>query len=194
MGTKFEGSSYGFRPGRSCHDAIVRIFSIARANSRRKWVIDADIQAAYDSINHDFLLNCLGTFPARTLIRQWLKAGYVEYGRQYDSDIGVPQGGPVSPLLSNIALHGMEAALGITDNRCNSSNRERGVVRYADDFAVFCKTQEDAHCCLQLLSDWLAQRGLRLSEEKIRIVHMTEGFDFLGFNCRQYKTPRTPTG
>ncbi|MBD1871262.1 group II intron reverse transcriptase/maturase [Cyanobacteria bacterium FACHB-471] len=191
---QFEGTSYGFRPGRSCHDAIVRIFNNARAGSRRPWVIDADIQAAFDSINHDFLLNRLGAFPARELIWQWLKAGYVEYGRQHDSDIGVPQGGPISPLLSNIALHGMEAALGITDTGQGSSRRERGVVRYADDFVVFCKTQEDAHCCLKLLSDWLQQRGLSLSKEKTRIVHLSDGFDFLGFNCRQYKTPRTPTG
>jgi RNA-directed DNA polymerase len=172
---------------------MMRLFA-SSANSRRKWVIDADIQAAFDSINHDFLLNCLGTFPARALIWQWLKAGYVEYGRQYASDIGVPQGGPISPLLSNIALHGIEAALGISDNGQSTSNGDRGVVRYADDFVVFCKTQEDASCCLKLLSDWLQQRGLRLSEEKTQIVHLTEGFDFLGFNCRHYKTPRTPTG
>lgn len=190
---QFEGTSYGFRPGRSCHDAIVRIFNFARANSRRKWVIDADIQAAFDSINHDFLLKRLGTFPAREFIWQWLKAGYVEYGRKHDSDIGVPQGGPISPLLSNIALHGLEAALGLGKSG-QSATEERGVVRYADDFVVFCKTQEDAHCCLKLLSDWLQQRGLRLSQEKTRIVHLTEGFDFLGFNCRHYKTPQTPTG
>jgi RNA-directed DNA polymerase len=191
---QFEGTSYGFRPGRGCHDAIVRIDNFARANSRRKWVIDADIQAAFDSINHDFLLKRLGAFPARALIWQWLKAGYVEYGRKHDSDIGVPQGGPISPLLSNIALHGMEAALGITGQGPGSTSRERGLVRYADDFVVFCKTQDDAHCCLKLLSQWLEQRGLRLSEEKTRIVHLTEGFDFLGFNCRHYKTPQTRTG
>ena len=191
---QFEGTTYGFRPGRSCHDAIVRIYNFTRANSRRKWVIDADICAAFDEINQDFLLKRLNAFPARALIRQWLKAGYVEYGHLYETEAGVPQGSPVSPLLANIALHGMESALGITYNRQGYSQSPRGVVKYADDFTVFCETREDAQKCLKLLSEWLGLRGLSLSVEKTRITHLTEGFDFLGFHFQHYPTPHTPTG
>lgn len=190
----FEGTSYGFRPGRSCQDAVVRIYNFARANSRRKWVIDADIKAAFDSINHNFLLRSLEAFPARALIRQWLKAGYVEYGRQYDTDAGVPQGGPISPLLANIALHGMEEALGIKYDRQGYSKSPRGIVRYADDFTVFCESREDAQNCISLLTEWLRERGLSLSMEKTWIVHLTEGFDFLGFHVQHYPTPHTRTG
>jgi RNA-directed DNA polymerase len=108
---RFEPASYGFRPGRSCHDAIAKIFNIARPNKRKKWVLDADIEGAFDSISHQRLLEVIGSFPARELIRQWLKAGYVETGTLHATETGAPQGGVISPLLMNIALHGMESAL-----------------------------------------------------------------------------------
>ena len=90
---RFEGSSYGFRPGRGCHDAIGKIYSLARPNKRKKWVVDADIKGAFDHISHEFLLTTLGPVPGRGLIRQWLKAGYMEAGRTYDTPEGTPQGG-----------------------------------------------------------------------------------------------------
>ena len=107
---RFEPASYGFRPGRGCHDAIAKIFSIARPNKRKKWVLDADIEGAFDSISHEKVLEPIGPFPARELIRQWLKAGYVEMGTLHRSETGAPQGGVIGPLLMNIALHGMEDA------------------------------------------------------------------------------------
>jgi RNA-directed DNA polymerase len=107
---RFEPASYGFRPGRSCHDAIAKVFGIARPNKRKKWVLDADIEGAFDSISHEKLLEVIGPFPARELVRQWLKAGYVEMGTLHatESEAGVPQGSIIGPLLMNIALHGME--------------------------------------------------------------------------------------
>jgi RNA-directed DNA polymerase len=189
---RFEGSSYGFRPGRSCQDAIGRIYRISRPHMRKKWVVDADIQGAFDNLDHDFLLRAIGDAPGRELVRQWLKAGIMEEGVFHPTEAGTPQGGVISPLLLNIALHGMERALGVRYNAQGAISGERALVRYADDFVVFCETQEDALRVKDvLLPPWLAERGLTLSAEKTRIVPLAEGFDFLGFTVRHYHAPRT---
>jgi RNA-directed DNA polymerase len=190
---RFEGSSYGFRPGRSCHDALAAIFNLARPNKRKKWVVDADIKGAFDNIDHDFLLKALGKAPGRELVKQWLKAGIMEDGAFHATEAGTPQGGVISPLLLNIALHGMEPALGVRYKRTRREIvGERAIVRYADDFVVFCESKEDAERVRdRLLPPWLAERGLSLSEEKTRVVHLTEGFDFLGCTIRHHHAPRT---
>jgi len=188
---RFEGTSYGFRPGRGCHDAISKIYLLACPNRRKKWVVDADIHGAFDHINHQFLLEAIGEVPGRELIKQWLKAGYMENGVFHETPTGTPQGGIVSPLLANIALHGMEEALDVQHDKRGQIVSRRAVVRYADDFVVFCESKEDAETVVQILTDWLSKRGLALSPEKTRIVHLTEGFDFLGFNIRHYKAPQT---
>lgn len=191
---RFEGISYGFRPGRGCHDAIVKIYQLARPHKRKKWVVDADIKGAFDHIDHDQLLETIGLVPGRELIQQWLKAGYVDEGVFHETDAGTPQGGVISPLLANIALHGMEEALAVKYNNRGEIRGPRAVVRYADDFVVFCESKEDAETAIGTLTEWLKQRGLTLSSEKTRIVHLTEGFDFLGFTVRHYKDSRTNTG
>jgi RNA-directed DNA polymerase len=188
---KFEGISYGFRPGRSCHDAIEKIYRLARPNGTKKWILDADIKGAFDNISHDYLVRAIGPVPGKELIKQWLKAGYVEQEMFHTTEQGTPQGGVVSPLLANIALHGMEEAIGVTYNSKGQIAGKRAVVRYADDFVCFCETKEDAEQVQSILVAWLKERGLTLSEEKTRIVHLTEGFDFLGFNIRQYPQPLT---
>lgn len=186
---RFEPSSYGFRPGRGCHDAISLIFNIARPTNRRRWVLDADIEGAFDNIGHDALLKSLRGFPATELVRQWLKAGYVEKGVLNPTDSGTPQGGVISPLLANIAFHGMEAAIGVKRIARGDNVGKRALVRYADDFVVFCETEEDAYAAKADIEAWLQPRGLRLSEAKTRVVHLADGFDFLGFNVRHYPTP-----
>jgi RNA-directed DNA polymerase len=191
---RFEATSYGFRPGRGCHDAIERIYTVAQAKGRKGWVVDADIAGAFDNIAQDHILKAIGPFPARELIRQWLKAGYVEQGVWHATESGTGQGAVVSPLLANIALHGLENALGIGRNARGHIKGPRAVIRYADDFVVFCETKDDAHRVLAILTDWLAERGLALSEDKTRIARLTEGFDFLGFTVRRYTAPRTRTG
>jgi RNA-directed DNA polymerase len=188
---KFEGTSYGFRPGRSCHDAIEKIFVLARPNKTKKWVLDADIKGAFDNISHDYLLKAIGQTPGRELIKQWLKAGYVEQEMLHATEHGVPQGGVISPLLANIALHGMEEAIGVKYDYRGQIVGKRAVVRYADDFVCFCETREDAERVQKILAEWLKERGLTLSEEKTHIVHLTEGFEFLGFNIRHYPAPQT---
>jgi RNA-directed DNA polymerase len=198
---KFEDSSYGFRPGRSCHDAIERIFNLASAKGNRRWVLDADIKGAFDNIDHDKLLKLIGPFPARGMIRNWLKAGYMEDGVYHDTESGTPQGGVISPLLANVAFHGMEEALGVRywvrRNRTFASElhpKSVGLVRYADDFVVFCHSQEAAEQAKRTLESWFYERGLTFSSEKTRIVNLDEGFDFLGFNVRQYKVSNSKSG
>lgn len=110
---RFEARSYGFRPGRGCHDAIEAIFgATARKDAKRLWVLDADLAAAFDRISHDRLLDAIGALPGRELIRGWLKAGVMDRGRFAPTEEGTPQGGVISPLLLNVALHGMEQAAG----------------------------------------------------------------------------------
>jgi RNA-directed DNA polymerase len=189
---QFEGSSYGFRPGRGCHDALAKIYQLAVPTRRKKWVVDADIKGAFDNIDHGFLLQAIGNCPGRGLIKQWLEAGYVEDGVVRQTPRGTPQGGCISPLLLNIALHGMEEALGVQHNCRGHVVGKRAVVRYADDFLVFCESQEDARAVVeQVLPAWLAKRGLSLSQEKTRVVHLTTGFDFLGATVRHYAAPKT---
>ncbi|MFB2770457.1 group II intron reverse transcriptase/maturase [Pelatocladus sp. BLCC-F211] len=194
---QFEGSSYGFRPGRSAHDAIQRIYVLSKGNSSRKWIVDADIQGCFDNINQEFLLQQISRFPAKEQIKQWLKAGFIEISKREHTwnptETGTPQGGIISPLLANIALHGMEKFLNIkyTKDGRISERSKRAMVRYADDFVVFCKTQEDAEQVIKDLQEWMQVRGLSLSSEKTKIVHTSKGFDFLGFNIKQY--PRTTT-
>ena len=191
---QFEGISYGFRPGRSPHDAIGKIYLIARPNKTMKWIVDADIKGCFDNINHDKLLELIGNFPYRHLIKSWLKAGYIDNNIFHPQETGTPQGGIISPLLANIALHGMEEALGVKYDNRGQLRSKRCVVRYADDFIIFCKTLEDALASRNEINAWLFIRGLKLSDEKTKIVHITEGFDFLGFNIRQYKVKNTKTG
>jgi RNA-directed DNA polymerase len=188
---RFEGISYGFRPGRGCHDAIEKLFRLARPNTTRPWILDADIEGAFNHIGHAALLQAIGNFPARELIKQWLKAGYVEDEMLHPTDAGVPQGGVVSPLLLNVALHGMEQALGIYYTPKGVLRGTYAVVRYADDLAVLCPTQDKAIQARDILSHWLGSRGLRLSDEKTHIRHLRDGFDFLAFNIRHYPAPNS---
>jgi RNA-directed DNA polymerase len=190
---RFESRSYGFRPGRGCHDAISAIYMAAKGkNPRRMWVLDADLAAAFDRISHDHILAMLGTFPARGMIRQWLKAGVVENGRFAPTEAGTPQGGVASPVLLNVALHGMEDAAGV---RFRQADRSDGrvrmdspiVIRYADDLVCLCHTRQDALQVKAKLAGWLAPRGLAFNEDKTRVVTLNEGFDFLGFNVRRYR-------
>lgn len=191
---QFEGTSYGFRPGRSAHDALEKIHVSATPHRKKKWVVDADIKGCFDNINQDYLMFKIGNFPGRRLIKAWLKAGYVDKNVFYQPGTGTPQGGIVSPLLANIALHGMEAALGVKYDSSGDSRGPRILVRYADDFVALCESQEDAIKAKEEAQSWLQEVGLELSEEKTRIVHLTEGFDFLGFNVRHYKVTTTKTG
>ena len=188
---RFEARSYGFRPGRGCHDAIGSLFNTLNGKSKRVWILDADLAGAFNAIDHDHLLGMFGDFPARRMILGWLKAGVVEPGVGFTPTAeGVPQGGTISPLILNIALHGLEEAAGVryregvhADAVASTSP---AVTRYADDLVVCCHTGQQAEQVKAKLAAWLAPRGLEFNEAKTRIVHLTEGFDFLAFNLRRY--------
>jgi RNA-directed DNA polymerase len=156
------------------------------------WALDADLSAAFDRIDHAHLLSALGTFPARDQVGKWLKAGVIEAGKGFaPTEEGTPQGGVISPLLLNVALHGLEEAAGV---RYYTSPSRAGeitpgspvLVRYADDLVVLCHSQDQAEQAKVRLAGWLAPRGLAFNEDKTRIVHLAEGFDFLGFTVRRY--------
>lgn len=188
---RFEARSYGFRPGRGCHDAIEAIYSTGKGSrAKRVWVLDADLAAAFDRIDHDHLLDQLGSFPARDLIRDWLKAGVMDRGRFAPTEEGTPQGGVISPLLLNVALHGMEDAAGVRylsgTHVGHTAPGSPVVVRYADDLVALCHSREQAEQVKARLAEWLTPRGLTFNEDKTRIVHLSEGFDFLGFHVRRY--------
>jgi RNA-directed DNA polymerase len=190
---RFEPRSYGFRPGRGCHDAIAAIYNACKGPmARRVWALDADLAAAFDRIDHDHLLSSLGSFPARDLIRGWLKAGVFEAGKGFAPTVeGTPQGGVISPCLLNVALHGLEEAAGVcykTSGTRTGDTRPGSpvAVRYADDVVVLCHSQQQAGHVKARLAEWLVPRGLAFNEEKTQIVHLNEGFDFLGFNIRRY--------
>jgi RNA-directed DNA polymerase len=190
---RFEPRSYGFRPGRGCHDAIEAIYQVGKgASPARRWALDADLAAAFDRIGHPFLLSQLGTFPARELVAGWLTAGVVEDGRLTPTGEGTPQGGVISPALLNVVLHGMEDAAGVRYQRSGTDAAHTAagspvLVRYADDLVVLCHSRQQAEQAKARLAAWLAPRGLAFNEDKTRIVTLEEGFDFLGFTVRRYR-------
>jgi len=188
---RFEPRSYGFRPGRGCHDAVESLFNTLRGKSKRVWILDADLAGAFDKIDHGRLLSAIGSLPAGEMIRDWLKAGVFEADKGFSpTDEGTPQGGVVSPLLLNIALHGLEEAAGVRYRSGTHAGELKddspALTRYADDLVVCCHTRQEAEQVKARLAAWLEPRGLAFNEAKTRIVHLSEGFDFLGFNFRRY--------
>jgi RNA-directed DNA polymerase len=174
---RFEPNSYGFRPGRSIHDAIEHCWMFLNGRTRRPWILDADLKSAFDQISHEHILQAIGPVPGRELVKGWLKAGYVEAEFFHETESGAPQGGVISPLLLNVALHGLQGRLG----------KKFGYVRYADDLIICAASQKDIEAAKGIIEDWLEPRGLVLHPEKTRIVHIKDGFNFLGFSIRHYK-------
>ena len=183
---RFEPRSYGFRPGRGCHDAIQAIHQAVKGKSpKRQWVLDADLASAFDRIAHDHILAMLGSFPARGMVAQWLKAGVVEQGRLRRTEEGTPQGGVVSPVLLNVALHGMEQAAGVRycTTGTNAGKAEMGspvVIRYADDLVALCHSRQEALEVKARLADWLAPRGLVLQRGQDARRHPRRGLRLPG--------------
>ena len=215
---RFESESYGFRPGRSCHDAIEAIRTCIA--QKPKYVLDADICKCFDRINHSKLLVKLNTFPIfKRQIKAWLKAGVIDFSRWaerkgfQETIEGVPQGGSISPLLTNIALHGMQQRIeecfpSDKAHRIRNSKRLFGkevkaptLIRYADDLVLICEELTVVQQCQQIISEWIRELGLELKPEKTRLVHTLEeydeekpGFNFLGFSIRQYRVGKHHSG
>lgn len=203
----FEPNSYGFRPGRSSHDAVEAIFTAIHHHTP-KWVYDADIRKCFDRIDHGYLLEKLNTFPLmKKQIGAWLNSGVMEgYANSPKSHLeyiseGTPQGGVISPLLANIALHGLEFHLksfvgNLPMKPHPGSNRGRAakekalsIVRYADDFVLIHRNKEILDLCIEETKTWLTEVGLEISEEKSSVCDVREGFLFLGFQFIMVRKP-----
>ena len=174
--------SYGFRPKRSCADAIEQCFVGLSRGSSAQWVLEGDIKACFDGISHEWLY---ANVPMdKIILRKWLKAGYMEKGHLFSTDAGTPQGGIISPTLANIALDGLEALL---KTRWGNRGPKIHLIRYADDFIVTGASREILEAEVKpVIEEFLLARGLTLSPEKTLITHISKGFDFLGQNIRKY--------
>ncbi|MFM6436066.1 MAG: group II intron reverse transcriptase, partial [Microcystis panniformis] len=200
--SKMEGTSYGFRPGRSAHDAISKIY--ITINQGSYFVLDADIAKCFDRINHDFLLSKIHCpISLKRDIKHWLKALVLDKGELEKTETGTPQVGVISPLLSNIELDGMALLIEtLLQKQCNKNQAD--LIRYADDFVVISPSLEIIEQC-KTISEWLKPIGLELKPEKTRVCHTLKpieyngkieepGFDFLGFNIRQYPAGKHKSG
>lgn len=188
--TTSDPNSYGFRKHRSTADAMGQIFVCTSKKTSSEWVLEADIEGCFDHINHEWLGRHVPM--KKTILRKWLKAGVVHKGRLSPTEEGTPQGGIISPTLANICLNGLEAGLDAYINTQHGMKKAKklkvNVIRYADDFVVTGNSQELLNNEIRpWIEVFLAQRGLRLSPEKTKVVHIDEGFDFLGWNFRKYK-------
>ena len=175
---RFHDHSFGFRPGRSCHQAVEKVLELGRQGHR--WVLDADISGFFDNLRHQAVMGELSEVVADgnilRLVEKFLRAGVLEAGKYLPTRVGTPQGGVVSPLLANIALNVLDWHL---------HNLGYQFVRYADDFVVLCRSEQEAKEALTAVEQLLKERlGLCLSAEKTKVTRFHEGFTFLGFDIK----------
>jgi len=179
--TKADRNSYGFREGRSCADAVACAFNALSKPNSASWILEGDIRGCFDNISYDWMLKSIPM--DKVVLRKWLRAGYMENGIHYPTRKGVPQGGIISPTISNMVLDGMEQAV-----RSAVPDRRRiNFDRYADDFIITGKSKSVLENAIQpVVKDFLAARGLELSPEKTVITHIKDGFTFLGQTFKKH--------
>jgi len=190
--TTADTCSYGFRPKRRAADAVQRCFKCLSKTSSSQWVLEGDIKGCFDHISHQWMLT---NIPIdRVVLRQWLSAGFIENGKLFQTTMGTPQGGIISPVLANMTLDGMEKAIYLATRKRQKDNGilyfnkyKAHLIRYADDFIVTANNPEVLREKIKpAIVDFLMDRGLILSEEKTHLTHIDTGFDFLGQNIRKY--------
>ena len=186
--TTADTKSFGFRKGRCAQDACEYIFTALSRSFSPQWVLEGDIIGCFDHISHDWLIEHIPM--DKSVLKQFLKAGFVFQRELFPTDEGTPQGGVISPILANMALDGMQKVLsdrfhtnrlGNVDFRFKNAHKVN-LVRYADDFIVTAATKEIAEEAKEIIRDFLQTRGLELSEEKTVITHIDDGFDMLGLD------------
>ncbi len=183
--TTGDWNSYGFRPGRSTADAGEQCFACLAGKNRAEWVLEADIAKCFDTISHEWMLANIPT--DKTMLQKWLKAGFVYQDKLFPTEAGTPQGGIISPVLANMTLDGLEKALAKAFPQAHKKRLKMNMVRYADDFIITGTSKEWLEEKVKpVVVNFLTERGLILSAEKTGITHITEGFDFLGWNIRKY--------
>lgn len=179
--TTADHNSYGFRPYRACRDAIGQCFCSLAKSYSPKWILDADIKACFDGIDHDWLMQ---NIPVdKWMLKQWLKCGYIQNKKLFPTVSGTPQGGVISPALANMTLDGLEKAV---KSSCRSRTKVN-FIRYADDFVCTAADKEMIeNNILPAINEFLKPRGLILSAKKTQIVRIEDGFDFLSQNIRKH--------
>lgn len=191
--TTADEKSFGFRRGRSAQDACEYIFTALSRRTSPEWVLEGDIKGCFDHISHDWLIDHIPM--DKSVLKQFLKAGFVFQNELFPTDEGTPQGGVISPILANMALDGMQKVLsdrfhtnrlGKIDLRFKNAHKVN-LVRSADDFIVTAATKEIAEEAKEIIRGFLCTRGLELSEEKTLITHVDDGFDMLGWTFRRFK-------
>lgn len=197
--SSFESRSYGFRPGRGCHDAIVAAWC-RFGTGNDKYALEADIKGAFDNISHKFILQEVKYFPGYEFIKRWLQAGYSEMGEIHKGMSGTPQGSVISPLLANIALNGLQEVLeNISEYHPTNPYEETlknpfSYIRYADDFLITSQSKSALEVVRTIVEEWLSHRGLTLNKEKTLITSIQDGLEFLGFNIKHVKTAHLTKG
>jgi RNA-directed DNA polymerase len=181
--TTADGHSYGFRKGRAARDALAQCFHVFCRPARPEWVLEADIKGCFDNISHDWMLTHIPM--DKQVLRKWLKAGFVDKAQWFPTEAGTPQGGIASPTLANMVLDGLEDRLSRRFPRRKTRPKVH-LIRYADDFVISGKSQDMLEQAKAEVIAFLAERGLALSPEKTKITHVSDGFNFLGFNVRTY--------
>jgi RNA-directed DNA polymerase len=183
--TTGDPNSYGFRIERSTADAMGQLFVCLSKKVSAQWVLEADIKGCFDHINHDWLIANVPT--DKVVLRKWLKAGVIHKGQLQATDAGTPQGGIISPTLANLVLDGLESQLKLYWGVTKAKKLKINVVRYADDFVITGTSREVLETEVRpWVEQFLATRGLQLSPEKTHVIHIEEGFDFLGWNFRKF--------
>ena len=186
----FQNCSYGFRPKRSCQDAMQSLFNkLSKPNSKR-WIVEGDIKGCFDHIDHTHIISTLSDWqvskPITTIIKGFLQADIMEETFSTPSTEGTPQGGIISPMLANVALTCLDEEIQSQYGR-NGVNATNPIVRYADDFVIFARNETEANNMKDHIKGFLREKvGLTLSDEKTHISEISKGFDFLGFNFRKY--------
>jgi RNA-directed DNA polymerase len=177
--TTADATSFGFRLYRSAQDAAGYLFLCLSKDNSAPYVLEGDIKSCFDTIPHEWLME---NIPLdKKVLAEFLKAGYVYEGVYYNATLGTPQGGILSPILANMTLDGMKTLL-----KNQFKNKKVNLVRYADDWVITAESHEVAEQVKVAIEGFLAERGLSISEEKTKIVHIDEGFDFLSWNVRKY--------
>lgn len=176
-------SSYGFRKERCCQDAIEQVFKCMSKGHFAQFVLEGDIRSCFSEISHEWLVK--KTRFCGGIIKKWLKAGYVYRKKLFPTKTGTPQGGIASPVLANITLDGLEDIL--EKRYKNRKSSKVNLIRYCDDFVITGDSLEILEDVKKIVSRFLQERGLEFSEEKTSITHISDGFDFLGWNVRKFK-------
>ena len=183
-------NSYGFRAKRCTQDAIEQCFTSLNKKKSAKWVLEGDIKGCFDNISHEWIMN---NIPInKKILKLWLECGYIEKQKLFSTETGSPQGSPISPIISNMVLDGLEKAIKDKYHKRTVNKKayfpKVNFVRYADDFIVTGESAELLENGVKpIITEFLSKRGLELSEEKTLITHINDGFDFLGVNIKMYK-------